>query len=190
MVGYGTGPARGPGRRQFHRSRFATLALAVAVGIAVAACGSDARSTSGSLASSQPTTTNETATTRSTPTTLAHRTDATAVAAPPGASTVVMANWAFEPSTVTVTAGTAVIFLINGDPEPTEPGQCMFPDCYDHSMKLTGPSGAVLAESTRLAPGHVALFTIDALPAGEYSFHCPILTHAGHGMRGTLVVNP
>jgi uncharacterized cupredoxin-like copper-binding protein len=71
---------------------------------------------------------------------------------------------------------------------PPPPGFCLEPDCRHHDIQVTTATGLPMATSDRLAPGESAVFTIEALPAGEYQFHCTVGTHTAHGMRGTLEV--
>jgi uncharacterized cupredoxin-like copper-binding protein len=166
------------------RLRCGRTVVGVMAVVALAACGDDG--------AKEPTASQSTTSTSAAgpPTTLAHHTDDTASSAPPGALTVGMSAMAFHPSSLTVKAGRVVLFLTNQDPPPAQ-GECGSAHCHDHSLSLLASSGGLpIATSAELAPGASAVFTIDSLPPGTYSFHCTVMGHAGMGMRGTLDVAP
>lgn len=55
----------------------------------------------------------------------------------------------------------------------------------DHSLEVEGPDGE--AETPTLPPGDSASLKVD-LPAGEYTWYCPIANHRELGMEGTITV--
>jgi uncharacterized cupredoxin-like copper-binding protein len=164
------------------RPRLTRTATVLAV-VTMTASGCGGSTPEESAAEVRTTVTSEAATT----TTLAFTTEMGVASAPPGAGTVAMLDVEYEPTAVEVTVGAVVLFLDNQDPPPP-PGFCLEPNCRDHDMQVTTSTGLPLATSDRLAPGESAVFTIEALPAGTYPFHCTVGTHAAHGMRGTLEV--
>jgi plastocyanin len=97
-----------------------------------------------------------------------------------------MAALAFQPSNVTVNAGTVVFFLVNGE-EPL-PADADVLRKYDrmHEFALAGSKGLTIALSGRVEPQRAVAMTIEALPPGSYTFACTL--HGQLKMRGTLEV--
>lgn len=129
-----------------HHTRFA--ALAVAVMLAIAACSSS-----------------------STPATSAPASVAPSAAGPSDAapavigSAVSIANFSFEPATITVPVGTTVTWTNN--------------DAANHTV--TADDGSFKSESL----GSGATFSQTFATAGTFAYHCAI--HST--MKGTVVVN-
>lgn len=87
----------------------------------------------------------------------------------------------FVPYALTAKAGTLALFLIN-------PVNKEHP--FSHDMQIGTVQGQPLASSPVLRNGETGVFTIDALPAGDYVFWCSVNRHAQEGMIGTLTVTP
>lgn len=86
--------------------------------------------------------------------------------------TMSMVEFAFEPSTVSV-SGTTVTFNARND------GQ------FPHNISIDGRDGQIFADN--LTAGQSASATI-TLPPGTYTFYCPVDGHRDRGMVGTLTV--
>jgi len=105
-----------------------------------------------------------------TPTTLAHDTDESISAAPPGVQTITMTNYKFAPSTVQVHAGDVSLYLVNAAPAP---GPDVQPDgFYDHFIDIKSAERDSIAKSARIVPGAAGLFHVEGLQPGTYEFIC------------------
>jgi plastocyanin len=92
----------------------------------------------------------------------------------------------YQPNNLTAKAGTVLFFLQNVP--------AVF-DGSDHNMHIGGSVGDTLAGSTDVKHGEDVIFTVKDVTAGTYIFWCSIIapdgiTHANHGMMGTLTVTP
>jgi uncharacterized cupredoxin-like copper-binding protein len=88
------------------------------------------------------------------------------------AVTMSAVEFAFQPSTVNV-ASTSVTFNLRND------GQ------FPHNIAIDGRDGSVFPDN--LTAGQSASATVN-LPAGTYTFYCPVDGHRDRGMVGTLTV--
>jgi plastocyanin len=86
--------------------------------------------------------------------------------------TMSMVEFAFEPSTVTV-SGNSVTFNARND------GQ------FPHNIAIDGRDGSLFADN--LTTGQSASATITLAP-GTYTFYCPVPGHRERGMEGTLII--
>jgi azurin len=111
-------------------------------------------------------------------------------AAPAGAVTITMKTdkIRFYPDEVTVSADSAVFFLVHEGPSGVGAAR--------HNL-LIGPElppGAALAVSPLLGPGESLVFTVTGLEPREYRFWCTYSgvngSHWARGMVGTLTVTP
>jgi plastocyanin len=112
-------------------------------------------------------------------------------AAPAGAVTIAVKSDGirFHPDEVTVSADSAVFFLVyEGE---SGPGVTL------HNLHIGPelPPGAALVSSPLLNPGESFVFTVTGLEPGEYRFWCtysdgPNGSHWARGMVGTLTVTP
>ena len=112
-------------------------------------------------------------------------------AAPAGAVTIAVKSDGirFHPEEVTVSADSAVFFLVYEGESAA--------GVTRHNL-LIGPElppGAALVSSPLLDPGESFVFTVTGLEAGEYRFWCtysdgPNGSHWARGMVGTLTVTP
>ncbi len=94
------------------------------------------------------------------------------VASAQSAVTMSMVEFAFEPSTVSV-SGTTVTFNARND------GQ------FPHNIAIDGRDGQIFADN--LTAGQSASASI-TLPPGTYTFYCPVPGHRERGMEGTLIM--
>ncbi len=85
-------------------------------------------------------------------------------------------EFSFSLSRLHVTAGTAVIELVNYGQDP-------------HDLRLQRIGARHVAGLREVAPGERADLTVELAP-GRYSFWCSVANHRQLGMRGTLVVAP
>lgn len=104
--------------------------------------------------------------------------------APPGALEVRLGTCcrlAFVPTSLTLPAGRATLFLIN----PVNPDHP-----FDHDIRVGPEIGRALASSPVLKNGETGIWTIDDLPPGSYAYWCSVNQHYQQGMFGTLTVTP
>ena len=94
---------------------------------------------------------------------------------PEGSTKVTLTEYKFDPSTVSVTHGKVVFFLVNGG-------------TISHDLVVTDSSGNRMGASELISAGDSAVLTIDNLPAGTYTFFCDQPGHEQAGMKGTLTV--
>lgn len=104
--------------------------------------------------------------------------------APAVAITVAMRSFKFEPNTLAASAGTVSFFLRN-DSDQDDP-----PYDQDHDLAIGTDLTHQLARSTRVKIGDSAVFTVQGLEAGNYTFWCTVPGHSYNGMVGTLTVTP
>ena len=97
-------------------------------------------------------------------------------AQPAGSTKVTMTEFKFDPSTVSVSAGKAVFFLVNSG-------------TTGHDMSIRDSSGATIAHSDLVSAGDSFVFTVDSITAGTYMFFCSQPGHEASGMKGTLTVS-
>jgi len=94
---------------------------------------------------------------------------------PAGSTKVTLTEYRFDPSTISVTHGKVVLFLVNGG-------------TISHDLVVTDSSGKRMGASELISAGDSAVLTIDNLPAGTYTFLCDQPGHEQAGMKGTLTV--
>ena len=155
------------------------------LGIALAACGGQAASQS-----SLPSATAE-PTDSPSPEPAVQATFEPADAAPAGAVTITVKGDGirFHPDEVTVSADSAVFFLVHAGPSAV--------GARRHIMHIGPelPPDAALVSSPLLDPAESFVFTVTGLEPGEYRFWCTYSdgnqgTHWARGMVGTLTVTP
>ena len=167
------------------------LALASAVSLIASACASPPPAASNLVPTTSPAptaapspTVTATASRAPAPTpipTLPSTTKDTTVA-PPGAISIKLAREAprFEPNQVTAKAGTVVFFL-----QMSPRGSLA-----DHNLAIGPEIHEVLARSSFVQPTKSAVFTVEGLAPGTYTFWCQVPGHAANGMVGTLTITP
>ena len=96
-------------------------------------------------------------------------------AQPAGSIKVTMTEYAFNPSTISVSSGKVVFFLVNAG-------------TISHDMVIRNASGQKVSGATSelVSAGDSFIFTVTNLPAGSYSFFCDQPGHEASGMKGTL----
>jgi plastocyanin len=95
---------------------------------------------------------------------------------PAGSTKVTMTEYHFEPSTIGVSSGKAVFFLVNAG-------------TTSHDMSIRDSTGATIAHSDLVSAGDSFVFTVDSIAAGTYTFFCSQSGHEAAGMKGTLTVS-
>ena len=94
---------------------------------------------------------------------------------PSGSTKLTMTEFKFDPSSVSVSHGKVVFFLVNSG-------------TTSHDMIIVDSSNAKVAGSELVSAGDSFVFTVDNLAAGSYSFYCDQPGHKDAGMVGTLTV--
>jgi plastocyanin len=166
--------------RRVQAVRHVPLLGILAITLSIAGCGGQAASASSLLSASAAPTDSPS------PEPAVQATFEPAEAAPAGAVTITVNNDGvrFHPDAVTVTADTAVFFLVHDG----EAGV----GALRHNMHIGPelPPGAALVSSPTLDPGGSLVFTVTGLEPGEYQFWCSVMEHHTFGMVGTLTVTP
>ena len=85
----------------------------------------------------------------------------------------------YTPDGVSAAAGTVTFFLDNVPVLPVE-----------HNMAIGPQPGTVLARSGFVRANKSAVFTVDGLTPGTYTFWCEVADHLERGMVGTLTIEP
>lgn len=80
----------------------------------------------------------------------------------------------FDPTALSATPGTVVFYLENLSQQGYH--TLAIGTLLHHALVISGP----------VSPGQAAVFTVENLPAGEYSIWCTVDGHAADGMTGTL----
>jgi plastocyanin len=94
---------------------------------------------------------------------------------PSGSTKVTMTEFKFDPSTISVTHGKVVFFLVNSG-------------SVQHDLAIRDSSGTRLAVSELVSAGDSVVFTVDSIGAGSYTIYCTQQGHEASGMKGTLTV--
>jgi len=94
-------------------------------------------------------------------------------AQPAGSYKVIMTEFKFNPSAITVKAGTTTFFLVNQG-------------SVAHDMVIETQSGQRVAGSELVQAGGDTTFTVTNLAAGSYLVVCDQPGHEAAGMKGTL----
>jgi uncharacterized cupredoxin-like copper-binding protein len=150
-------------RRWFPRYRLhGMMVLLAAVSVALAACGSSSKTSSGAAATSSPTSPAPAAAT----TPASHDAMGTQVTATLTEFHIALSQMAMKPGTYTFMAMNA--------------GHTV------HALEITGP-GVSGAKTPSLQPGQTAQLTV-TLQAGTYDVFCPIPGHKQLGMNMNLAV--
>jgi plastocyanin len=93
---------------------------------------------------------------------------------PAGSTKVVMTEFKFDPSALTVPHGKVVFWLVNSG-------------STQHDMAIR-KSGSNIATSELVSAGDTLEFDVDNLDAGTYEIYCTQPGHESSGMKGTLTV--
>ena len=132
--------------------------LAVALGalLAVAACSPSATSPTGAPSTGAPVST------------------ANPGATTPAGTAIKVRDFALDPGSLSVTAGTVVLAVTNAGPTP-------------HNVKIRDGAGEVLFGTKDLREGESEAIS-GSLVAGEYVMFCSLAGHESLGITGTLTV--
>ena len=84
-----------------------------------------------------------------------------------------MTEFKFDPSSLTVTHGKVVFWLVNSG-------------SVAHDMAIKDSSGNTVATSELVSAGDSVEFDVDNLAAGSYTIACTQPGHEASGMKGTL----
>ena len=94
---------------------------------------------------------------------------------PAGSHQVTMTEFSYSPSTLSVPAGKVTFWLVNSGSAA-------------HDLIIRDGSNNRVAASELVQAGDSQAFTVDNLPAGEYTFFCDQPGHEQSGMKGKLTV--
>jgi plastocyanin len=94
---------------------------------------------------------------------------------PAGSIKVTMTEFKFDPSSISVSSGKVVFFLVNAG-------------TVSHDMIIRDSSNNRVAGSELISAGDSFVFTVDSISAGTYTYFCDQPGHEGSGMKGTLTV--
>jgi plastocyanin len=97
-------------------------------------------------------------------------------AQPAGSTKVTMTEFKFDPSTIQVSSGKVVFYLVNAGNNTS------------HDMIIRDSTGKRIASSDLISAGDSSVFTVDSIAAGTYTIFCDQPGHEGSGMKGTLTV--
>jgi plastocyanin len=92
---------------------------------------------------------------------------------PAGSTQVSMTEFKFDPSSLTVTHGKVVFWLVNSG-------------SVAHDLAIKDSSGNTVATSELVSAGDSKEFDVDNLAAGSYTILCTQPGHEASGMKGTL----
>jgi plastocyanin len=86
----------------------------------------------------------------------------------------------FDPKQVSATSGT-VAFFLQMDPNGSLTG---------HNMAIGPKLYQMMTRSEIIQPKRSAVFTVEGLEPGSYTFWCEVSGHAKEGMVGLLTITP
>jgi plastocyanin len=95
---------------------------------------------------------------------------------PAGSIKVALSEFKFEPATINASSGKVVFYLVNTG---TQGHNLIILDGAKHRVK----------GSDLVAAGDAAVFTVDSIAAGSYTFICDQQGHEASGMKGTLTIS-
>lgn len=94
---------------------------------------------------------------------------------PAGSIKVTMTEYSFTPSTINVSNGKVVFWVVNSG-------------TISHDMIIRDSSNSKMAGSELISAGDSFVFTVNSIAAGSYTFICDQPGHEASGMKGTLTV--
>ncbi|HKW69210.1 MAG TPA: cupredoxin domain-containing protein [Candidatus Dormibacteraeota bacterium] len=94
---------------------------------------------------------------------------------PAGSTKVTLSEFKFDPSSLTVTHGKVVFWLVNSGN-------------VAHDLAIRDSSGNRIAASELVSAGDSMEFDVSDLAAGSYTIFCTQQGHEASGMKGTLTV--
>lgn len=94
---------------------------------------------------------------------------------PAGSTKVTLSEFKFDPSSITVSHGKVVFWLVNSGN-------------VAHDLAIRDSAGSRLAISELISAGDSKEFDVSNLAAGSYTIYCSQPGHEASGMKGTLTV--
>ena len=94
---------------------------------------------------------------------------------PAGSTQVTLSEYKFAPSSLTVSHGKVIFWLVNSGN-------------LAHDMAIQDSSNNRLATSDLVSAGDSKEFDVNDIPAGTYKIFCTQQGHEASGMKGTLTV--
>ena len=94
---------------------------------------------------------------------------------PAGSTRVTLSDYKFDPSSLTVSHGKVVFWLVNSGTQA-------------HDLAIRDSSGNRIAVSELLSAGDTKEFDVSSIDAGSYVIFCTQPGHEASGMKGTLTV--
>jgi plastocyanin len=98
-----------------------------------------------------------------------------ASAAPSGSIKVTLTEFKFDPPTISAPSGMVVFFLVNAG-------------TASHDFIIRDASNNRVSGSELISAGDSAVFTVDSIAAGTYTYFCDQPGHESSGMKGTLTI--
>jgi uncharacterized cupredoxin-like copper-binding protein len=96
-------------------------------------------------------------------------------AEPSGSIKVTLTEFKFDPGTINAPSGKVVFFLVNAG-------------TTSHDFIIRDASNTKVAGSELISAGDSAVFTVDSIAAGSYTFFCDQPGHEASGMKGSLTI--
>jgi plastocyanin len=94
---------------------------------------------------------------------------------PAGSIKVTMTEFKFDPPTITAPSGKLVFYLVNAG-------------TTSHDLIIRDSSNNRVTGSELVSGGDSAVFNVDSIPAGTYTYFCDQSGHEASGMKGTLTI--
>jgi plastocyanin len=94
---------------------------------------------------------------------------------PAGSTKVTLTEFKFDPSSLSVSHGKVVFWLVNAG-------------TTQHDLAIRDSSGTILATSELVSVGDQKEFDVSDIAAGTYTIVCTQPGHEASGMKGTLTV--
>ncbi len=96
-------------------------------------------------------------------------------AQPSGSIKVTLTEFKFDPATISAPSGKVVFFLVNAG-------------TTSHDFIIRDSSNNRVSGSELISAGDSAVFTVDSIAAGTYTYFCDQTGHEQSGMKGTLTI--
>jgi plastocyanin len=96
-------------------------------------------------------------------------------AQPSGSTKVTLTEFKFDPATISAPNGKVVFFLVNAG-------------TTSHDFIIRDASNNRISGSELISAGDSAVFTVDSIAAGTYTYFCDQPGHESSGMKGTLTI--
>lgn len=96
-------------------------------------------------------------------------------AQPSGSIKVTLTEFKFDPATISAPSGKVVFFLVNAG-------------TTSHDFIIRDSTNNRVSGSELISAGDSAVFTVDSIAAGTYTYFCDQPGHEQSGMKGTLTI--